>query len=446
MSFIHALDVALALTAALINCIFILLVLTRTSLSSLYVTFLFSCLAVAIWNFGDFMMFITADSLWFYFSLIGTSIIPAVMFHFGSILIRPNRKLLLILIPYGFCIPLAMASPLALVHSNIRSFVDGPIWNFYFIAVLIPLFTIGTVMLAKAVSKSKSQNEKSRLQYVLISVCIAFTAGATDLLQIFKIPIPSLGHLGSVVYSSVLAIGVFKHRAAFDLLASMRMKMDMLNELAAGIAHELRNPLSSIKGAAHLLDTRFDELTSAESKEYLCLISEEVDRLDGLLANYRSLVRPLKIEKVPMRINTVIEKTVALMRMNQGAPKIELNLFPDMPICHCDPQTLRQVFINLINNARESSGIEGVLRITSDYAQPYITITFTDSGNGIPPDILPHIFEPFISTKQNGMGLGLAICKRLVDLNGGTIEAFNEESGARFTIHLPAADETISQA
>jgi signal transduction histidine kinase len=450
MNYIHAVDVALALIATLINVSFILLVLTRTSREPLYITFLSSCLAVAVWNFGDFMCDIPGVGFWFYFSLIGTSMIPAVMFHFGGILVRPARKKLWTILPYILCIPLALCSLLVLYSSRIRAFVDSDYWNAYYFLLLGPLFTVGAVKLFEAIQKSQSKNEKSRLRYVLIAVCIACFAGATDLIQIYKKkypilePIPPLGHLGSVIYTSILAIGVFKHRSAYDLVAAMRTKLDVLNELAAGIAHELRNPLSSIKGAANLLQDRYNDLTADESREYLCLVSEEVERLDGLLANYRSLMRPLKIEKESTRINAVIEKTVALMKMNANAPKIELNLSPEALVCQSDPQMLRQVFINLIKNAFEACGPEGTLYIVTKRIPPSVLIVFTDTGKGIPAEMLANIFEPFVSTKANGMGLGLAICKRLIDLNGGTIEASNVKGGASFIIRLPAEVEQIA--
>jgi signal transduction histidine kinase len=258
--------------------------------------------------------------------------------------------------------------------------------------------------------------------------------------------IPDLGHPGAVVYSSVLAIGVFKHRIAYDLLAEMRTKLDMLNDLAAGMAHELRNPLSAIKCAANLLSEKSGGLTAEKSREYLDLISDEIERLDGMLTNYRGLIRPIKIEREDVLINNIIEKTVALMKMNGNAPRIELDLSPEVPLCKSDPQTLRQVFINLIKNAHEACGSEGTLHIATEHTPPSIRITFKDTGRGVPPEILPRVFEPFVSTKANGMGIGLAICRRLIDLNGGTIEAANDSGGARFTIHLPEGEGFLPPA
>lgn len=433
----------LALTAALINAAFVLLILTRTSLTSVYVTFLLNCFTAMIWNFGDFMEWKTNDRFWFYFSLIGTGMIPGVMFHFITALAGLKKNRILISVAYILSLPFALTSLFALSHpGRIRSFVDGLVWNALYLTLLIPLLVIGIFMLTAAIRRSNSKAEISRLRYILIACGIAGLTGITELLKGFKVPmIPPLGHLGSVIYSSVIAVGVFKHRADYDLLAEMRTKLDMLNELAAGIAHELRNPLSSIKSATALLQERSDTLPAGKSREYLGLISEEIDRLDGILSNYHRLIRPVKLEKETVRINYIIERTVALMRLNGNALRIELNLSPEIPLCKADPQALKQVFINLMKNAQEACGPEGMLQIKTEYRPPFIRITFKDSGKGVPADILHRIFEPFVSTKANGMGLGLAICKRLIDLNGGTIEVENETEGACFTIHLPAEDD-----
>jgi signal transduction histidine kinase len=439
MSIIHCIDIGLALTAALINSAFILLVLTRTARASVYVTFLLNCVAAVIWTLFDFMVLVTDHRFpWYYFSLIGTGFIPALLLHLISALVGLKNIRGWITASYILCAPLALSSPLALWNSGIKDFVDGNGWDAPFLALLFSSYLAGTIMLTRAIKKAKSKKESSRFRYVLVAMCIGCLFGTICTLWDSDPLISPLGHLGAVIYSSILAISVFKHRAAYDLVTDMRAKLDMLNELAAGIAHELRNPLSSIKGAASLLNDRSGNLTVEKSREYLSIISEEVERLDGILTNYRSLMRPIKIDREPISVNNVIEKTVALMRMGEDALGIELSLSSGIPLCTSDPQTLRQVFINLIQNAREACRPEGRLYIATQYLSPSIRITFTDSGGGIPREILPRIFEPFVSTKANGMGLGLAICRRLVDLNGGAIEAANEGGGARITIHLPA--------
>jgi signal transduction histidine kinase len=446
MDILHHTNVWLALAAVVINGIFVLLVLTRTSRTTVYVTFLFCCGATMVWNFGDFMQAETGHQFWFYLSLIGTGFIPAFMFHFANALVRPAKHRIWILVSYALCLPFALSSPLAIVHPRIRSFVDGLVWNVLFILLLYALFVAAIFLLIQAIRASSSKSEASRLRYILVAALIACITGTTELIQGFGLSIPRLGHLGSLIYPSILAIGVFKHRAAYDLLAAMQTKLDMFNELSAGIAHELRNPLSSISGAANLLMTKSRQMTDVESRQYLSLISEEVDRLSSMLNNYGCLVRPVKIEKELISVLQVLEKTIALMRLNVAIPRIETAFSQENIVCNCDASTLRQVFINLIKNAAEACGPEGTLIITAEREQDSVSIIFQDSGDGVPPEILPRLFEPFVSTKKNSMGLGLAICRRLIDLNGGTIDVANEAGGARFTIHLPVAGSHLNTA
>ncbi len=256
------------------------------------------------------------------------------------------------------------------MHAPTRAFVDGPIWNVLFILILFPLFAASIVMLVQGIRKAASTGEANRLRYILVAAVIACFSGMTDLLQIFAVPIPSLGHLGSLVYSAVLAIGVFKHRAAYDLLAGMRSKLDMMNDLSAGIAHELKNPLSSIRGAAGLLSAKLGVMAPEEAREYLSLISEEVERLNGILDNYGCLVRPAKIEREPVSINRLIEKVVMLMQAGDGTPRMELGLSPGAPMCMADASTIRQVFVNLIKSAAEACGPAGTIRIKTEQLPP----------------------------------------------------------------------------
>ena len=118
---IFTIDTSLAFTAALVNLIFAILVLFRTSRSSLYLAFFFGCISLMVWNFGDFMFFLTKIRFWFYFSLIGSGMAPALMFHIVNALVRPERKMTLwIILAYLFSGLLALSSPLALIHPGIQ--------------------------------------------------------------------------------------------------------------------------------------------------------------------------------------------------------------------------------------------------------------------------------------------------------------------------------------
>lgn len=293
------------------------------------------------------------------------------------------------------------------------------------------------MVLLKALEKAGFKNEKSRLWYFLIAGIIGLISAVTDHVQTLKVPVPALGHIGSVFYPAILVLGIFKHRTAYDILAQTRMKLDALNEIAAGIAHEIRNPLGSIKGASKLLARQMENSVKSEGRQYLEIIAEEIDRLDNILSNFQYLAKPLKIEKQSVSINEVILKTLKLVENDTLVIRIKKELTEVRPL-QADASMLKQVFLNLIKNASEACGQAGELVIRTENAFPWVKITFEDNGPGIQPSLLERVFEPFFTTKESGIGVGLAICRRIVQAHEGRMEVENLfPKGARFLILLP---------
>ena len=284
----------------------------------------------------------------------------------------------------------------------------------------------------------KPERKKARLRYILVAFIIAVVTGITDLVQALNIPVPPLGHLGCVIYSSILAIGVFKHRTAYDILAQMQEKLESLGEMAAGIAHEIRNPLTSIKGASDLLWGELKGLDLPRAREYHDIIREEIDRLNHILLNFQYFTRPLKIEKELIPVNEIIRKTVRLAETGPANITIKQELSGNSPKVKADASLLKQVFLNLIKNAEEACGLEGEMVIKTEILPPWFRISFSDNGPGISAENLNRIFEPFFTTKSAGMGMGLAICRRIMLAHGGELDVKNRlPKGAEFTILLP---------
>jgi signal transduction histidine kinase len=365
--------------------------------------------------------------------------LPALMFHFINTLVLAERKRTTwIVTAYFFSGFLALSSPFAPFHPGTKQFVDSIYWNILYLALLGPFIFAGIMILTTAFNRTKSEEEKSRLRYILIATIIAVITGLTDLVQLLRIPIPPFGHLGCLVYSYVLAIGVFKHRKTYDVFAQMRMKLETLSEMAAGIAHEIRNPLSSIKGASNLLTNELRQLNHPKIQEYHTIITEEIERLNHILTNFQDLTKPLKIEKDSVSMNEVIQKTVKLVEMGTQNLDIRLELSSNLPMVQADASFLKQVFLNLIKNASEACGAGGQLVIKTETLSPWIKISFSDDGPGIPTKLLNRIFEPFFTTKARGMGVGLAICQRIIQTHDGRIEVNNLlPKGTRFNIFLP---------
>ncbi len=431
------LNASLALAVALVNFVFCVLILARTARTAVYKTFFFFCVFAILWNLGDFMTHYLGRGAWFYISLFGSGMLPAVVFHFVNALVGSGKSGgYWVEVAYGFSGFLALSSLASLVNADARAFVDSIYWNVLYFALLVPFLLYAIAILAGAIRRASDKDEKRRLGYVLAAIVIGVFTGLTDLVQIMHIPIPPLGHVGGMAYSVILATGVFKHRAQYDLVTQMKAKLDMLDEIASGIVHEVQNPLGAIKGALKLLESEPEG--SPRSREYIELLEEEVDRLGEVLQSYRSLARPLKLDIERCPINVVIMKTVRMAEAGFPEMRISLALAEGLPDVLADASSIKQVALNLIKNASEASGPGGELVIATEHERPWVKVIFTDNGHGLPKEDMGKVFEPFFTTKAGGIGVGLSICRRIIEAHNGKMEAENvTPRGARFSIFLP---------
>jgi nitrogen-specific signal transduction histidine kinase len=228
-----------------------------------------------------------------------------------------------------------------------------------------------------------------------------------------------------------------------------RDRLAALGEMAAGLAHEIRNPLGAIKGAAQFLDPRG---LPGEEGEFVEVIVEEVNRLNGVVSAFLDYSRPLKQNFGPTDLHEVVTRTLKLIV--NDVPKnvtIKEELSAALPRVDADAEQLKQVLINLVQNAVQAIGEKAgelVIRTSrperfGDFRAPeQVEIQVSDNGPGIPADQQLNIFVPFFTTKQKGTGLGLAICQRIVKNHGGTISVQSKVGeGSTFTIRLPALPE-----
>lgn len=222
---------------------------------------------------------------------------------------------------------------------------------------------------------------------------------------------------------------------------------------AALLAHEIKNPLAGIKGAAQLLDDGLD----AEEKTLTDLIIREVDRIDKLVSTMEDFSDPRPLEKSPQNIHEILDH--ALNVVHQGTDKnIEVRTLydPSLPYIAGHRDKLIQVFINLIKNAVDVLPQDnGTITISTAYSHGMrlnipgstqsvtlpIEVTITDNGPGVADDILPQIFEPFVTTKTNGKGLGLSLVAKFIAEHGGVIDCETQKGKTAFHILLPKADE-----
>ncbi|MCK4472057.1 MAG: hypothetical protein KAW49_09765, partial [Anaerolineae bacterium] len=207
-----------------------------------------------------------------------------------------------------------------------------------------------------------------------------------------------------------------------------------------GVAHEINNPLQAIHNSLQLMLTF--ALNAEEQEEYLQMADEEVERLISMATHILEFARRPQREMRLTRLNEVVEKVLALTSKYLQHRHIILrqDLSPDVPAVLATPDELGQVFLNLVLNAVDAMPEGGTLSISSHLAEnERLAVAFSDTGNGIPPEYLNRIFEPFFSTREEGTGLGLTISYNVVERHGGeiTVQSVMGE-GTTFTVWLPA--------
>ncbi len=219
-------------------------------------------------------------------------------------------------------------------------------------------------------------------------------------------------------------------------------KLASIGEMAAAVAHGLRNPLASLRAAAQLV-RRHPESPSA--REHLDAIIEEVDRLDRRISHLLSFSRPAPFHPMAESIPRLVEALLPAFAepMRERNVELQIELPGTLPAVRVDPMQLEQALLELVSNALDAMPSGGRLRIGAEAVNggsgpAEVTIEVTDTGAGIPAQVLPSVCEPFFTTRQEGTGLGLAIAKRYVEQNGGRLE-IESRSGAGTTarVRLP---------
>lgn len=222
-------------------------------------------------------------------------------------------------------------------------------------------------------------------------------------------------------------------------------RLASLGRLAAGVAHEIRNPLSSIRGFAQYFAKRFKG--REEEQGYTSVMVREVDRLNRVITDLLNFAGPKEPHREPQSLENIAEQAMKLLAPDLAARKVEAlrEYEPDLPAVSVDRDQIVQVFINILLNALESMGEGGEIRVALSRCgpPPGVEICLADTGDGIPADDLEKIFEPFFSRKRKGTGLGLAIVHQIVEGHGGDIRVESAPGkGTTFRINLPAEGDT----
>ena len=228
--------------------------------------------------------------------------------------------------------------------------------------------------------------------------------------------------------------------------ASMRRseRLAALGQLSAGLAHELRNPLSTIRTSAELLVKRLEN-SAPVAQELAGYIATEVDRTNLLVTRFLEFARPLQLRLARLDVHALLDQ--AIQNFERQAPSRSVSIHraydPSVPPVEGDATLLERVFFNLIQNAADASPAEGAVTVKTRSLDSAVEIAIIDRGSGIRPEHREQIFNPFFTTKPNGVGLGLPIAAKIVDEHGGRLAVQSETGqGAAFVVQLPLSSPT----
>ncbi len=405
------------------------------------------------------------DVVWLVF-IVGLALLPPIheihkqlillgfaVFQFleGSVIARYPRSGRYIAV----VVKIALATIL-LAHTGNESSINSSYWSIYYVPVLTaaiyfgPFATLLWTALASAAycsylipaSVEYTINTES---YELLGIRILFFFLVAMLVNRFVVENRKQVKRYQELSATLEETNKQLRRAETEARRSERLAA--LGQMSAGLAHEIRNPLGVIKGSAEMLSQKLsgDQPLAAELAGY---ISSEVDRLNALVARFLDFARPIQIEAKPHRITEIVDRALESVehQFPHATVRVERDYAGALPDARVDEQLCERVFINLIQNAFQAMDgnqpASGTLRLAISPAEANgssgVSVVIEDSGPGVAPELREQIFNPFFTSKKDGVGLGLAIVAKILDEHGGSIRLENSPLGARFRVFIPS--------
>lgn len=461
------------------------------------------CVSLFLWDFGQGALLRYQQDYWARLRLIGSAMAPAFLWHFVLVFTGRDRSLRVwLVVVYVASAVFTLSTAGAFVSQDLRTYVDGHAWNLVYLGVFFPFFLVSFRLVHLRRREMHTSVERNANNFVGFGIGVAVVMGFTELVHRFWEWIPALGHAGSVLCTLVLAVAILRHRllekqapirtlffflilagsavVVVALLSSLlrertrlafvfgavvltsllalyrtvfirlyeqaerRQRLALIGTMAAGVAHEIRNPLASIKGAAQFVQKDLEATPGKEdAREYLKLLVGEVDRLNGVVESFLTYARPIDPRRQDLGLETFLRDLLRLHGASLPASiMLETSFDPDLPLVRADPALLTDAVTNAIRNAIEVMPEGGTLTIRTiglaSALRNWAAIEIEDTGPGIPRGDFDRIFQPFYTTKAKGTGLGLAIALRILEAHGGDITVENvDPRGCRFTFLLP---------
>ena len=450
------------------------------------------CLSLFVWDLAQAARLSPdASSGWARIRLLGSALAPAFLWHYAALFAQRGWELRSWTVGlYVFSAAFWGTTAASFVHPGAAAFVDGSGWNVCFLAVYLPFMAGALAVVLRHSLAAADVVERNAAIYVGVGIGVGIVSAVTELAHPL-IGVPRLGHVGTALSTLLLAVAVGRHRLLQDeapgrrllgavllvlsgalvvvvlsphvprpvgavflvgtvvivvalalrrlLFARLRERIErrerlaLIGTMAAGVAHEVRNPLAAIRGAAQFVQREIETAKlPGESADYLRLILGEVDRLDGVVESFLAYARPVEPKRKDVDLKALIADVV---RLQPDASKVQVDVAADLPPAAADYALLSSAVGNVIRNAVEAAG---ACRVRVRPEREVAAIVVEDEGPGIPEADRERIFQPFYTTKTKGTGLGLAIAQRVAEAHGGSIglEAV-EPRGCRFTIRIP---------
>ena len=279
-------------------------------------------------------------------------------------------------------------------------------------------------------------------------------AGVADSGRV-AVPISERGGLASTIPGKAEQVGhvmilrdiTETRRTAQQTIESERL--NALTLLAAGVAHEIGNPLNSLHIHLQLMQRsvqKLDGKAKAELEQSIDIARSEVNRLDSIVTQFLRAIRPSRPQLRPENLNTIVEETVRFFmpEIQHRDIVVEQELRSDLPLLQLDRDQMKQAFYNVIKNSLEAMQRHGTLRIHTDLDDTHVLIRFVDTGSGMSAGNLSRVFEPYFTTKPSGTGLGLLIVRRVVREHGGELSIESSQGkGLTLTIRLPYIQKPV---
>ncbi|TYS90187.1 PAS domain S-box protein [Rossellomorea aquimaris] len=246
---------------------------------------------------------------------------------------------------------------------------------------------------------------------------------------------PILNDDGNLIGISAIIRDLSEKKRNEDLLKKSE-QLAMIGQLAAGVAHEIRNPLTTLKGFLQLMKE------NAKDDFYLGVIQGELDRIEIITNEFLALAKPRAVQFSLTSLTTLLTSSVEFIKMECLKQGVDVRFSVEEAEIYCDSHQMKQVILNVMKNALEAMPSGGLLSVQLEKEDGYAKISIQDNGNGIPPERMKHLGEPFYSTKEKGTGLGLMICQKIIKEHHGSLSIqSNVTEGTTVTILLPIVNE-----